>query len=792
MDLPGRKEGFRVLDLTEDASAFCSRLLADLGADVIKVERPGGDPSRRAGPFLSRNPGRAESTSFFCHNIGKRGISLDLQKPAGREDFLKLLRRTDIVIESFRPGELKRLNLDFSTMEAENPRLILVSITGFGQDGPRSSFKSCDLIAAAFGGQMYVCGSPALPPQKPWGEQSHYMASLFGAVAVFLARRRAVETGKGCHIDISLQEAAAATLGDVLTRYVLDRRITRRQGSIYGDRAFAACACRDGHLVLTPLRNWETLVGWVAADGMAEDLQEEPWRDGAYRREHFDHILQVLQRWTGTQPVRKLFDLAQLLRFPWAPVQSIREVLEDPQLQARGFFLEIPRPGGEGTLSSPGSPYRLNGASSASKRSAPSIGEHNEEIRRQIASAQGDPAGSLCARSRPGTGKGCLNGIRVLDFTWMLAGPYATRILADSGAEVIKVQCGKTARGAEDNRHGYFHFWNRNKKSITLNMSHPLARDLVLRLASLCDVIVENFSSRVMSNWSLAYSDFREANPALIMLSMSAAGQTGPGKDWVSYAPTLHALSGFTWLASSSAGAPSGLGYPYGDIVAGLYGAMSVLKALELRDETGKGRYIDLSQYEALCSLLGPSMMQTASSPSDDLSAKAAAAPCGCYRCRGEDRWCVIAVSRDDEWRALCEVMGDPALAVREEFSSFEQRRRNAAALDARIEEWTRFLPVKETVELLQKAGVPAGAVQDAADVVSDPHLAAREYFVPLQHPLLGSMVVDASPIKFCGDPRPSWKPSPLLGEHNHDVFEGLMGLTGEEYSDYVRRGVIA
>ena len=204
-----------------------------------------------------------------------------------------------------------------------------------------------------------------------------------------------------------------------------------------------------------------------------------------------------------------------------------------------------------------------------------------------------------------------LTGLRVLDFTWMVAGPYATRIFADFGAEVIKVQSKRTARGAESNPTGYFNTWNRNKRGITLDLSHPEAREIVLKLTAKSDVVIENFSPRVMSNWGLDYGKLKEVNPDLIMLSMSAMGQRGPWKDYVAFAPTLHALSGLTHLTSFEKDFPIGLGFAYADIVAGLYAAFAVLAALEYRDRTGQGQYIDLSEYEAICTLMGPSLLDT-------------------------------------------------------------------------------------------------------------------------------------------------------------------------------------
>jgi crotonobetainyl-CoA:carnitine CoA-transferase CaiB-like acyl-CoA transferase len=389
-----------------------------------------------------------------------------------------------------------------------------------------------------------------------------------------------------------------------------------------------------------------------------------------------------------------------------------------------------------------------------------------------------------------------LEGIRVVDLTWVLAGPYATRIFADWGAEVIKVQCRKTAQGAEDNDRGYFQTWNRNKKSITLNQNYPAARELLLKLIAASDLVIENFSPRVMSNWKLTYRDLQKVKSDVIMLSMSAAGQTGPGKDWVAFAHTLQALSGFTFLTSFAAGSPLGLGVPYGDVISALYAAFAALAALEYRDRTGQGQYIDLSEYEALCSLLGPAfldelangrkIMPQGNGP-DDLPA----APHGCFKCLGTDRWCVIAVFSDEEWQALCGVMGRPAWAGSETLSTMAGRRERAAELEARIEEWTARKTAEEVVQLLQDAGVAAGLVQNAEDLAHDPQLLARKFFRPLPHPMHPDALADASPIQIDGERGGAWKAAPLLGEHNRYVFLDLLGLTEEEFSAYVKQGVI-
>jgi crotonobetainyl-CoA:carnitine CoA-transferase CaiB-like acyl-CoA transferase len=393
--------------------------------------------------------------------------------------------------------------------------------------------------------------------------------------------------------------------------------------------------------------------------------------------------------------------------------------------------------------------------------------------------------------------RGILNGIRVLDFSRVLAGPYATRILGDFGAEVIKVQSRKTATGSDDNNGAYFNTWNRNKRSITLDMSYPAAREIALQLAAISDVVVENFSSRVMPQWGLSYEKLAEVNEDLIMVSMSGMGQTGPWKNFVAFGPTVQSLGGLTYLTSYSEDAPIGLGYSYADAVAGLYCTIAILAALEHRDQTGLGQYIDLSEYEAVCTLIGPALLHTVVNqeeihPQGSQSPDIPAAPYGCYRCIGEDRWCVIAVFDEAEWQALCNVAGHTEWAQDQRFSTLARRKERSQALDALIQEWTSKNTAEAVMQLLQESGVHAGVVQNAQDLANDPQLQARGFFVHLDHPVLGKTVSDGTPIKMESGSLADWKRAPLLGEDNEYVYLELLGLTESEFRSYVKMGIIA
>jgi benzylsuccinate CoA-transferase BbsF subunit len=393
--------------------------------------------------------------------------------------------------------------------------------------------------------------------------------------------------------------------------------------------------------------------------------------------------------------------------------------------------------------------------------------------------------------------KEILSGLRVLDFTWLLAGPYATRILADFGAEVIKIESKKKARGSESNLAGYFNTWNRNKRSITLDMSYPEAKEIVLKLTKLSDILVENFSPRVMSNWGLNYEILREVRSDLIMVSLSAMGQTGPWRNYVAYGSTLQALSGFTHLTSFPEESPLGMGYAYADVIVGLYSAFAILAALEYRRKTGQGQYIDLSEYEAICTLMGPALLNVSVNhkdlfPKGNRSDDIPAAPYGCYPCLGVDRWCVIAVFNETEWESLCTVLGHPVWTKEERFSTLLKRKENEEELDELLSQWTSRHTQEEVINPLQGAGIAAGMVQDAEDLSKDPQLTAREFFISLEHPVLGRTLSDGSPIKFRDNPVLGRKAAPLLGEDNRYVYIELLGLKESEFSSYVEKGIIA
>lgn len=373
-------KGIKVLDLADQKASFCSKLLADMGACVIKVEKPGGDRLRSDASYFKDNSAIEGHLSFWYNNTNKKGVTLDIEKDEGRDIFKRLVSVADVIVETNSPGYLDKLHLGFDVLEKINPGLIVVSVTGFGQSGPKSKFNDGDLVVSAFGGQMFVTGAASTPPLCAYGAQSFYVTSLFCAVGILLALHKRHVSGKGEHIDVSAQEAVASTLEHTMVRYFHDHIIPKRRGNLSWNGSSFICRCKDGFIHINIGMQWETLVEWMASEDKAEDLADEEWRDEAYRLKNVNHIIEVVQNWTKLHSMEELFELAQSLRFPWGPVYTPEDVLNSPQLKARGFFIEVDHPELGGAVPYPGKPWRFDNSALKRFKRAPIAGEDNFQV----------------------------------------------------------------------------------------------------------------------------------------------------------------------------------------------------------------------------------------------------------------------------------------------------------------------------------------------------------------------------------------------------------------------------
>ena len=785
--------GLKVLDLSNETAEMASRLLGDVGADVVKVETPDGSPSRRLGPFRGCKSDPEQSLSFWYRNQNKRGLKLDFNKRADLKTLRDLAANADVLVETCKPGYLAQYGLDYASLSKPNPGLIYASVTGFGQTGPYRDFKSTDIVAAASGGQMFICGAPETSPLKHYGQQSYNVTSFFTTIGLQLAIWERRRSGRGQWLDISLQEAVAATIDHVLPRYNFMERgqVPHRIADYHWTGAFAVVPCNTGKLLVSPIFERPTLAELIRVESNFTDLDHPKWDDQQYVREHMKDALEQVIPWSTRHDADELFEMGQLMHIPWAKVCSIKDIVDCEHLKERKFFVDVSHGDEIGDVKYPGDLGRFGRIPQRHQR-APRLGEHNNEIEEIISRWS-----ASSVKPQPGakaTGD-ILKGVRILDFSRVLAGPYATRMLSDFGAEILKVQSASINNGVEHNDNGYFYNWNRNKRSITLNMHNPKTRELVLKIVPHCDVVLENFTPRVMENWGLQYEELKKVKPDIIMVSLSGMGQNGPWRDFAAFGPTIESLTGITAMTAFNKDRPLGTGYAFSDHVGGIVGAWSILNALEHKARTGEGQYVDMSEHEAMCTMMGTALLDgtvnggtlgpAGNDPEWDENAFY-----GCYACPGKERWAVIAVTNDDEWHKLAEIVA-PGSRLAEKYPAAADRRANAAAIHEIIGKWARRQSPRKIFLTLQEAGVPAAPVNNARDLTRDPHLKDRNFFIPGHHHALGNTKFEASPIRFSRTPARKPQNAPRFGDNNDYVFKELLGLTQEEIDTLIAARVI-
>ena len=803
----GALSGRRVLDLAGESGAYCGKLFADMGADVVVVEPPGGDPDRLSPPLWADAPrGATASLPFLYCNTSKRSITLDLAADAGRQRVLALAVAADIVVETFRPGGLDALGLGYGALRAGNPRIVLTSITGFGQSGPHRDYLWSDLIANAMGGVMYVTGEAEDPPVNLAGSQAWAMASTCAAASSLIALRHAERSGQGQHVDISAQEAVAAVCHIAGTgKWLDDGIVPRRMGSgLFASIPSGAYPCRDGliYLMVNRPAHWQALARWIG-DETGEEAVLDPMFDGpsANRLPHRDLVDHFVGQLTRRHTVAEIYREGQARHLSFTPVNSVADVLADPHLAARGFFVDVDDGGGR-SLRYPAPPYRFGRTPARIRHAAPAAGADTQAV-----VADWLKSAAPARQTNAGVGEP-LADLRVVEFTAGMAGPWIGRFMAYHGADVIKVESlarpdvtrqyiepRRPEGGVQSRSSPWLTDWNAGKRCVALDLTRADAVALAIRLVEKADVVIENYATGVMAKLGLSYQVLSRANPGLVMLSTTGFGDSGPCSGYISWGPNLEATSGMS-TATGFAHRPCTMTqYAYSDSLSALHGLFAVLSALDHKRRTGEGQYVNLAQLEATIAVIGDVMMEVSANgvePAKLGNTSRHAAPHGCYRCAGDDRWLAIAVFDDATWRALCTAIGDADLERDTRFTSVEGRLAARAALDARIEAWTSTRDGYAVMAQLQAAGVPAGVVQTARDKFEmDIHLRARGYFETIAHEVKGAVIADGIPTGLTATPGRTRFAGRAIGADNEAVFVDLLGLSREEYERHIAAGVM-
>ena len=671
------KGRYTVLDASQDvAGSFCAKILAELGMEVIKVEPPGGDPLRRVGPFKSGVPHPETSAPFLYLNTGKKSVTLVLGAPQGQQLFDQLIAQSDILVQSFSAHDSASLELGYERLSRLQPSLITISLSPFGNSGPYADYKAVDLTLYALSGHMYLTGQEDREPLMPYGNQPQYQQGLNACVATLAALFCRERTGIAQEVDVSGMETGASTLENTIGLYTFRNVIRSRCGNRYfgGSPIINYYQCRDGWVGIFPVgRSLEDFSLLIEHPELASTLET-----GRDVEATFQQFYDLAANWCLDHSREEIFQRAQELRIPCGIGYSIGELLNDPQLVSREHFVKVEQPHA-GRIHYPSLPIKGEDFQPTHGR-APCLGEHHDEIFRQMQDRIGHDRPGPILESTAALGKPPLHNLRVVDLTRAWAGPYAASLLADLGAEVIKIESNVypdifRAQGSEldsssshpEETSPWFHTVNRNKLSLSLDLNKPEGKQTFRELVAISDIVLENFSTRVMPNLGLSYQELLQVRPDLVMVSMPAFGNTGPYKHFVGYGEPMELMGGLAMLTGyEGESTPIRMGVAHSDCLASYHAVIAVLWGLLQRNLTGKGQYFDVSHFEAVARTIGEAVVaysMNGEQPHLRGNSSRWMVPHGCYRCAGADKWLTIVAQSDSEWTVLCRSMGQPELA---------------------------------------------------------------------------------------------------------------------------------
>jgi crotonobetainyl-CoA:carnitine CoA-transferase CaiB-like acyl-CoA transferase len=732
---PTPLDDLRVVEISDRiAGAYCGKLFVDAGADVVKVEPHTGDPLRRFTVTGATVPEGTDAPMFSYLNAGKRSVT---------EFSDELAAGTDIVVATGRVIDPQRLL-------TSSPGCIVVTITDFGWTGPWSDRAATEFTLQAWSGLTGFRGDPAGPPISIGGELGEYMGGAFAAYGALATHRRVRSGGAGAHLDMSMLEALTLMQsGEWLHTHLLGVGPIKRSVEVPSIEQ-----AKDGYVGISMVtgQQWLDFAAMVDCPKLTEipELRFQLGRWG-YR----DLIHELIGPWMRERTVAEIVELGQLFRLPIAPLGNGSTIPGMDHMRERGVYLTNPA-----GFHQPRAPWLMSVAAQAPVRPAPSIGDSDGEVHwspREFAASESAPRLPL-------------DGVRVVDLTAFWAGPSATHSLAAFGADVLKIESIQRPDGIRYSggmrtdvddwwEYGWvFHAMNTNKRSVTLDLQSDEGLRLLKTLVRDADVVIENFSPRVMDQFGLTAQSLIDINADLVVVRMPAFGLDGPWRDRVGFAPTMEQIAGLAWVTGLPDGPPIA---PRGacDPLAGVHAAFVVLAALEFAQRTGQGQLVEVPMIE---SVLNVTAAQTIEYEvfGETMARRGNRGHTGAlqdiYRCAGEDEWVAVTVRGEDEHRALSELTGGHGL-----------------------ETWLATQYAVAAVKRLADAGIPAAVVVSPSLVTDNPQLRHRGFFEQLEHPRVGATLYPCPPFaRFDGADRWLFRTPPTLGEHNVEVLTQLCGLS--------------
>ena len=771
-------DGLRVIDLTDDSGRFATKLLVEMGASVVRIHD--GVGVTHGPPMANPVAGAFGHLLDWWFDAGKHSVPLDLGSAGGRKTYRQLIASADLVIETMRPGQLSELGLDYNDLVHLNPRIVQVSLTPFGRTGPRADWVATDLVAAALGGTLSVCGTRE-QAIVPWGRQSFAAGSSIAALTGLAAVRAARASGRGQHIDVSLQEAVSSSLEQIWFQYHYNDvlpydRIAPRQGSVHWTKSYVVLPCRTGWCMITATPAPLALLDWLIEEkipGAADFLAPGE----TFTTQHGAGLVALAAKMALERDANELFWEAQSRHLAWAEVQTTANLVANAQLVFRGAFVPTPdlpvvvRPRfpvvfTETPATSPAAPTPMSVEQALAgwpkRPHAPVVDAPPAPGRR------GSDSRGLDGRP--------LEDIRVLDMSWVLAGPFGCRLLGDLGADVLKVQTAARATSVNDPAFAFYPVFNRSKRSLSVDMKAPGSLDIIRRLVEQSDVLIENYAAGVLARWGLTWETLKAWNPRLVYVTMSGCGHDGPWKSVVSFGPTIHALSGLTSLSNPPGRGDVGPGYALNDMAVGSMAAIAVLAALEARDRTGEGQLVDIAQLEVGSYMVGSAVL--------DLLANGREA---------------VATGNLDPYAGylfddvLKTADGEVAVTIRDEADARAMSGVTNGGLGELVH-WCATRTGSEVQEALQAVGVPAGRVQDAHLLFTDdPQLADRAFFTSSDSPIFGERPFERFPALWSSSVLEPYRGAPaFVGEHNFEILGEIIGMSEDDVAAAMADGRLA
>ena len=773
-------KGFRVVELAGSvAGEYCGKLLADFGAEVIKVETPGwGSPTRAMAPVIRDVPSSEGSALFAYLNTNKHSVEVDVTGPSSVERVHALIATADAVID------------DRATSWAQrHPDVVFCSITPFGLGAPAEfeNAKSINVFhASGWGYHTPSHPDPGRPPlQGPGRFLADYEAGLDAALCIAAALFGRMHSGQGEFIDISQQAVLVSRADCILGRFVtgeVPAEGTRDDYDQQGPASFFACADGFVYLYMTSRAHWLGVKALMGEPGWLNEFDDD-WLEFSVTPEKVATFQQGFAQWVRSLAKDAAAEQAQRMGVPLVPVNGAADLHESPQYQHRGFFTDVRHPV-LGAASYPTVPYALSSSPAAICSPAPTLGQHTAAVLERLNVEHPAPVVKSPQLKPPREPRGGpLQGVRVVELTKVWAGPYAGKLLALLGAEVIKVEAAALpeemrAYGGTDVNHApFFLSINPEILSVDLDIKSPEGMASLRELIAHSDIVINNLRPGAMERQGLGYEQLARIKSDIIAVSIKMWGNDGPLGHQTGYAPCFSALAGLASLVGYQGGPPLGASMRYGDSTVGAAAAYAAMVALLHREQTGEGQFVDVSAVETLSSMIGDCLFEqslTGKHLGPNGNNHPDMCPHGCYPC-SDGSWISVAVANDVEWQRLCDVLDAPALADDPRYATMSQRYDNSEALDADLSNLTRIHRPDDLAQRLRAAGVPASKSATSVDVIGDQRLWDRELYRFVSDHREGQRPILGPSWRMTRAPAQISRGAPDLGEHTDYVLHEIL-----------------